>query len=866
MTKTTPFLGALMVVLFVSGVFTSVAALDTEFAPLMPTGPQTRIEALDPALRKWYVPQELYWIYGWKGWEYTNYAKDLYKRYTNIILEGYRFYDIYGNYIARGWKIYDWEQNQPQSLGSSIYKHPYFSGWFDNLLISSSSKGQYYMAMTIGDQIRTTFTPLTFSTPTFNGIQWDFLSDKYAATIIGSRISGPSAALQQESEPADKVTDFTNLFGFRGVIQVGDFTTVGVTYVGAMIGNAMRDLVDTSLKGNLSSRQNTSKVRAITIRISDDSPESPESGAILYAQQIYIDGKPVNIAPVILGGEQRFGNLEARGGNQITLRYDIQSFPLLADGYDISKIEKIGFELVLANDYRVDVTSDVQLDLNGRPVYLPVVRARGEVTDATNQRFVRFDYGLPTGNTIYGATFELEDVAGFDLRAEVDINARYRRYPNPNPDIIENHLASDHSSAFYLTVSKLAYPWFAYGEVFSMDPEYSTTMYITDANGDVFYDNKERYWFEFVDDNDDQDRFPDWDRSSANQRAGWDDGKTTFRAIFPGLDENNDGISDYNQNDNLWPDYEEPFLKYAVDPPEYLFGLDMNNNTVIDRFENDEEADYPYKKDHRGYNLYGGVEVLRGVTLKVGRMNEWTLSSDQQSRSSYGMLTVEKDYAGLGKLQVFNSAKIVKDNIKDNLVQWVQIANTKGGLERFSDPLLAQNTLVNSAYVGFAYTGIENLHFVNKLKYDLYDQRASRSGYSDVARLLGVINKADYRVMFRKNLSLEPKIKSMYLRTKGFPGASDRKELSEILFLILKYGTFGKTWTELGLQYTIFRDQLKAKNDYEGLVYAFQLSNVSSFLGYKLTTNTGFRTETQYFDKRTKTGNLAFITVFAGTE
>ena len=56
----------------------------------------------------------------------------------------------------------------------------------------------------------------------------------------------------------------------------------------------------------------------------------------------------------------------------------------------------------------------------------------------------------------------------------------------------------------------------------------------------------------------------------------------------------------------------------------------MNNNTVIDRFENDTEADYPYKRDHRGYNTYLGLEFLPGNRLMVGRLREemkpWTAS------------------------------------------------------------------------------------------------------------------------------------------------------------------------------------------------------------------------------------------------
>ena len=44
---------------------------------------------------------------------------------------------------------------------------------------------------------------------------------------------------------------------------------------------------------------------------------------------------------------------------------------------------------------------------------------------------------------------------------------------------------------------------------------------------------------------------------------------------------------DNNQNQNLFPDYEEPFLRYRADRPEVLFGLDLNHNGVIESLEND---------------------------------------------------------------------------------------------------------------------------------------------------------------------------------------------------------------------------------------------------------------------------------------
>jgi hypothetical protein len=57
-----------------------------------PTGPGVLFDALDPAVRKWYVPQELYSEYRWKQWEYTNYSRDRYQRYVDTALQGDYFY------------------------------------------------------------------------------------------------------------------------------------------------------------------------------------------------------------------------------------------------------------------------------------------------------------------------------------------------------------------------------------------------------------------------------------------------------------------------------------------------------------------------------------------------------------------------------------------------------------------------------------------------------------------------------------------------------------------------------------------------------------------------------------------------------
>ncbi|MCY3791598.1 MAG: hypothetical protein OXH63_22720, partial [Gemmatimonadetes bacterium] len=40
-------------------------------------------EALDPAMRRWYVPQELVAEHHWRQWSATNYARVPYQRYVS---------------------------------------------------------------------------------------------------------------------------------------------------------------------------------------------------------------------------------------------------------------------------------------------------------------------------------------------------------------------------------------------------------------------------------------------------------------------------------------------------------------------------------------------------------------------------------------------------------------------------------------------------------------------------------------------------------------------------------------------------------------------------------------------------------------
>ena len=842
-----------------------------------PTGPGVLFDALDPAVRKWYVPQELYAEYGWWPWEYTNYARERYERYVDTNLQGDFFYDIYGGFITRGWLIYDWRQDRPQQFGSSVFKTNRYSTWFSNVVVASDAKGQYHYTLTIGDQIRTTLTPMTFSKPGVNGVQWDFASDKYEGTLLMARPSRPAEASSQDIP--DIRTSATNLLGGRGVATVGDLVRVGATYVTAYQSQTLLEDVtgDPFSGGALTTDQNALPISRIVVRLSDDSPEDGQGGASLFDDEILItdtDGKTlrgseIGFHAVRQGGYQRVGYLAADGDERITLTYDFTD-PAYA-GPDRTLIRRISFEMVISNDYRVEVTSDRQSNAAAQPVFLQVARAAGNIRDNSNQQVLTFDYGLPTANVVFGFTIEGRRIFGCDLYGEYDLNRRYRQYPNVN--LADHHTAVDQARAYMLNLSRVQYPFFAYAEAFGMDGDYSTRSFLAGTKGqdEIDYEDERNYIYEFVDDNDDQDRRPDWSRI-------WQ--PLVDNAVFPGYDENNDFISDFNQNDtddreNLVPDYDEPFLRYHCDRPEFLFGVDMNNDGWIDRFENDEEPDYPYRRDHHGYNAYLGVNVTPESRLTLGRLRESLISGDGRNHSSYLLFTYERDLAHLGRVRLFENARWVQDDIPDNLLQWVQPANSRGALQRVFDPLPARDTWVNTSYMQLDLRRIPGLTVTNKVKVETYTQRQEQADLRHRSSFVGLINKADYALQLGR-VKIEPRWKSEFVRQRPFLRTDPaRRELTETGFLVARFPVLWQTVIETGLElshFEQFRDNADGvplaralAPDADSRVLAVQMSNASDYVGYKLNVRAGFRYQRlTYKVQPDNTTSAVYMTVYAG--
>ena len=845
-----------------------------------PQGPGVLFGALDPAKKRWYVPQELYNEYGWKQWEYSNYAREHFERYVSVTREGDYYYDLYGNLVTRGWLIFNNSQAQPKQFGSSVLKAGKFAGWFSGLVVSADAKGQHHYAMSIGSRLRTTLTPMTFSKPSWDGVQFDYAADKYQGTLIYSRISQPGGITTNDLELL--ATNSTSLIGGRTTMQVGDFATLGFTAVNTHQSNTLIDgFRGSPVTGELTIDQNKT-ISFVEIVLRDDSPEDGVGGAAFFPAGsdiiiTYVDGtidrgKEIRFGPIIEGGFVRQGFLSADGIEEIRLRYDFDS-PAFVNRSSGSKeeIEKVEFRLVLGNDYQIWITSDQQINASDTSVLLPIAQAEGNVQDNTNLQVVSFEYGLPTATQIWGATLELHQVKGFDFYGEYDLSYGYTKYPNL---LRKNHSTSSGvkgdraADAWMMNLSRSDYPWFVFAEAYSMDPRYSTRTFTTLNSGFIDYEDERVHVMELVEDNDDQDFAPD------TVRKDWRQGD---QEVYPGWDENNDFISDFNQNDNRFlsnsiPDYDEPFLRHNVDRPEFLFGIDLNNNVWIDRFENDEEPDYPYRKDHRGFNVYLGTHLAPEIRLMVGVLREDLISSNQKNHTNYLLFTMDKDTPRWGRFRVFEMLKSVEDDIADELLQWLPNTNIRTGeATKIEDPLVARDTWVNSLWMGHNYS-YGGLLAVNYLKYESYNQRLDEEertvlGLRERDYFFGLINKISYRFDLGR-LWIEPRWKSEFRKqTLDLVSTDKRTQLTELGGFLLGFPMLTHTELQVGLELTFANDFKRDINDFNGIVGAAQFTNLSDYMGYKLTTQVGME-----IDRRNPKGaesetiTRGFIAVYAGLQ
>ena len=298
----------------------------------------------------------------------------------------------------------------------------------------------------------------------------------------------------------------------------------------------------------------------------------------------------------------------------------------------------------------------------------------------------------------------------------------------------------------------------------------------------------------------------------------------------------------------------------------------MNNNTVIDRFEDDNQADYPYKLGHRGFNGYLGLEVTPGTNVMVGRLDERLLNTARGNESTYLLFTAKKEMPEKHlRLRFVANPRKVKDDIPDDVFLWVDSPGTRGAAILTRDQLIAQDVFVNTTFLEVQYN--RYFPFTTKIKHELYNQLGSEGDERRNQRFLGVINKGEYSIGFKK-WDLLPRWKQLYRnRVSADRGVLETEELTEIFSVQAARDINRNINFTMGAEYELFYNLRERTDplppgyleDSSTLILAGQVANSSSYLGYALTTNVGVRWVRQDVHAAPAASELfSFITVFAG--
>jgi hypothetical protein len=460
---------------------------------------------------------------------------------------------------------------------------------------------------------------------------------------------------------------------------------------------------------------------------------------------------------------------------------------------------------------------------------------------------------------------------GMDISGEYQVNVRNSKYP-----LLPGDRYSKKYTAWYVHAKRRQGPVTLGGELFRIDPNYSPSLDLYSLEADAYPFGPAdttgargvHSWL--VDDNDDNDRYPDgwyqWSGAQSglpqsfnyktNDRELWNpDNPKPDAGIFPGLDENNDGIPDDDQNTNGIADYDEFFMMYYRDPPRFDFGDDWNNNGTIDNREDDRKPDQIYDQDLKGHHIFASVQPIRDAVLTLGRVRQEQIAGGGLNSINYGKLEYELNFPKYGNVEAYHVTKRVWDDIADPTYQVAGETFVKGSVKTFTaDPMEHRNSYVHTSYLGTQILRIPNVRIENNLKSEINRQRKSDFQEKATVDYWGGVHKIDYTFTPMARFTITPQLK--YRWEWGQVERTEKKDTWihqywVMPILRMDYELTPRTILRGGLQGDPFflddkvfmhrsRNKVDPTESLNARIFKLMVTQSSDYFGYKVYFNAGF--------------------------
>jgi hypothetical protein len=332
------------------------------------------------------------------------------------------------------------------------------------------------------------------------------------------------------------------------------------------------------------------------------------------------------------GNLDKVGVLEAQGTDIVVFELELPPGTRSAE-----------FNVNVSNDYCIDIVvphyqyaQSTEGDYFGKPFtddwtgkwsvetydMRHCAKAPGQVKDGSNQKWVRVRYNRLTGMNVYGMNLEL-NWRGFFMRAEYNESNTFWSYPlGVNASGGKKYVET--SRAYFVNAQKDFGDFFVGAEVFNYPAEYMQY-------------NEGSQW-NFIEDNDDNDRYPGNDS-------------------MVGLD------SDFDRYvDTTWSG--QPFLRYFYD--SVTVGDDFNHDGTVDRRENDSLIDLPYDRDSQGQHLFVKYQPKEATIMTLGHYDVEQEYMGGRNFTRYLKVEHHKRIRDIGEFLFYNRTERIQDDYKLN--------------------------------------------------------------------------------------------------------------------------------------------------------------------------------------------------------
>ncbi len=886
-----------------------------------------------------------------------DYRTYLLKEYTPYPILDYTLprYDRMGNFLTSGHLVYSLDESRPGlskvgGIAIDVYSgrtplnfiavRDVYRGTGFALIVAPSNPT--LEARQLEEGIRTRFSPLTLSMTRFAGIRFDISGSRNKGSFLYSLGSGNRFRFSY-FKPGRKEVSPVILWGGHWETLVGSVLRLGTSLVNQHISDA------TTRSGSILHGElpyDMEPPSEIQVRVMDDSPEDLASVAAVYDISIIVRGQDsegevrwfTNSPELATNGIELSPSLSPKVTGRFTGDHREAQGPDERVEYIFTmpsdfRSEKAEIVATLAGDYRVGIRHQYtyipatgspqtrywpippmykhyeQAFLSGLespryptdfkfpekdPVYT-VLRAEGNPHTLGEPETVRFDYGIPTGQTLAGTDFSLT-YGTLLLNGEVAVNLQDFIFP-----FKEGHRKDEKYVAYYLSgkgevpgIPRVIRPEVG-GEIFRMPPQYSGG-YDARRGGSIFsvdvapgVPDGATQEFNLYDDNDDGDQWPD-DHPNDSALSSINDA-----GVFPGLDENDDNVIDTDQNSNGTPDWAEPFLFYNSDPLEFMHDVDFNNNGLPDLVENDDEPDYPYRRDQRGWHAFVSFpRLIPGVKrFAFGLYEARQIAGGNRSRVSYFRIDGDYRIRSLVELGVRCEVKRVRDDIPDPSYiwqvsedPWVNMLVTQS-TEKISifrlldmrppppDQLLMRNSTVTTLFTKLDLTPLRGLEILTRNRFILNRQHPATfsDGTGQGSHVLDRVtlsNRIGYTYNFTRGLFVKTKVKHLFRRDRGYADTtrvhfSDFTPIVEVGFKLTARTSllFGQE----GFPFWPFyhRDLEHSEENYKRRTSIFLIRIDSLYWGWVVTSEMGIQYQTiEPRNRRRISQRTAFVETYVG--